>query len=142
MSGSIPGTLPSNLQDLRVYANKPSGDLPSFPSSVINLLLSFPRTPSDNNFTGTLGLANPTHLYIQNNFITDDIIQAPAESLLMYSCYLSNNPLLGNPNIDKLTVCEKWIISWTKIWTRTTSVLPSMVNLTDVVYKNVEYQPK
>ena len=59
----------------------------------------------ENHFTGSLRLNQPIQLYINDNWITDVVIQD--NSTLTSYCDLSNNPLLGNPNIAELTGCTK-----------------------------------
>ena len=84
-----------------------SGDLPSFPSTLRHLSLGYPGQPG-NHFTGTLRLNRPIELWINDNWITDVVIQdGSVLATSGYYCDLSNNPLLGNPNILGLTRCFK-----------------------------------
>ena len=104
ITGSIPSALPSGLSELFLYGNQMSSDLPS---TLQRLALGFPGDPG-NHFTGTLRLNRPIQLYINDNWITDVVIQ---DSSVLgtggWLCDLSNNPLLGNPNIAGLTICSK-----------------------------------
>ena len=102
LTGDIPSQFSSVLQYLTLYNNKLTGDLPIFPSTVVFLALGWPGAPG-NHFTGMLKLYQPNNLFINDNWITDVIIQDP--SLLGSNCDLSNNPLLGSPNIVNLTMC-------------------------------------
>ena len=105
--GNIPVTLPSGLINLYLFGNQMSGDLPSFPSAIRFLFLGYPGYPG-NRFTGTLRLNRPTGLGINDNWITDVLI---LDSSVLgtggFDCFLDNNPLLGNPNIDGLSYCYK-----------------------------------
>ena len=107
LSGSIPNALPSGLRKLDLSGNQMSGDLPSFPPTLQYLFLGWPGNPG-NHFTGSLILNQPIQLYINDNWITDVVIQ---DSSVLgtggYSCHLDNNPLLGNPNIAGLTKCTQ-----------------------------------
>ena len=82
-----------------------SGDLPSFPPTLQYLGLGLSGNPG-NHFTGTLRLNRPIELYIYDNWITDVVIQDSSQIDPNY-CELSNNPLLGNPNIAGLTTCTQ-----------------------------------
>ena len=103
--GSIPSTLPVGLVRLNIYGNKMSGNIPSFPPTLQYLWLGYPGE-SGNHFTGSLRLNQPLRLYINNNGITDVILQDSSQIDSRY-CDLSNNPLLGNPNIAALTMCAQ-----------------------------------
>ena len=103
ITGSIPSSLPSGLVELSVRGNQMSGDLPSFPSTLQYLALGYPGSPQ-NHFTGSLRLNRPFELYINFNWITDVVVQ---DSSGLSICNLSNNPLLGNPNIVGLTMCTQ-----------------------------------
>ena len=105
LKGPIPSSLPVKLLELDLDRNEMSGDLPLFPSTLQRLYLG----PTGNKFSGTLRLNRPIELYIRNNWITDVFIQD--SSVLgtgVSDCDLSNNPLLGNPNIAGLTMCTKY----------------------------------
>ena len=107
ITGSIPNALPSGLHVLDLSGNQMSGDLPPFPSTLQYLYLGYPGDPG-NRFTGSLRLNRPIGLYINDNWITDVFIQdSSVLATSGYSCDLSNNPLLGNPNIAVLSVCIK-----------------------------------
>ena len=107
LSGSITSSLPIGLRELYLYGNQMSGDLPSFPSTLQYFGLGYPGYPG-NHFTGSLRLNQPLWLHINDNWITDVVIQ---DSSVLgtggYYCDLSNNPLLGNLNIAGLTRCFK-----------------------------------
>ena len=105
--GNIPSNLPDGLLRLALYNNRMSGDLLLFPSTLQYLWLGWPGYPG-NHFTGSLRLNKTNGLRINDNWITDVVIQ---DSNLLgtggFGCDLSNNPLLGNPNINGLTACTK-----------------------------------
>ena len=82
-----------------------SGDIPAFPSTLEYLQLGYPGFPG-NHFTGSVRLNAPVFLFINENWITDVVIQDKS-GLPTNNCDLSNNPLLGNPNIAWLIVCTK-----------------------------------
>ena len=103
LSGSIPAILPNGLTDLYLRGNNMSGDLPIFPSSLQKLELGYPGYPG-NHFTGSLTLNRPLQVYINDNWITDIVI---LDSSALTICDLSNSPLLGNSNINGLTMCTK-----------------------------------
>ena len=107
ITGSIPNALPSGLLHLWIYGNQMSGDLPFFPSTLQYLYLGYPGYPG-NHFTGSLKIYQPIQLNIIDNWITDVVINN--SSVLAtggFLCDLSNNPLLGNPNIAGLLMCTK-----------------------------------
>ena len=103
LTGSIPSTWPNTLQALYLYSNYLSGDISSLPSTLVDLCLGYPGDSIYNQFTGSLVLNQPQHLYIYNNLITDVIVYNA--SLLTGNCDLSYNPLLGDPHISNLTMC-------------------------------------
>ena len=103
LTGSIPNALPSGLTILHLDGNQMSGNLPSLPSTIRELVLGWPGVLG-NRFTGTLRLNRPTYLWIIYNLITDVVIQDISG---LVTCELSENPLLGNPNIAGLTMCTK-----------------------------------
>ena len=103
LTGSIPSQLPVVMTNLWLDGNKMSGDLPSFPSALQLLYLGYSGSYG-NHFTGSLRLNRPVQLYINSNWITDVVVQ---DSSGLTSCDLSNNPLLGNPNIVGLSICTK-----------------------------------
>ena len=104
MTGTIPDLWPSGLIALYLSNNHFIGDVPTFPLSLQILVLGYPGYPG-NHFSGVVRINAPTQLYINDNWITDIIIQD--RSGLTNNCDLSNNPLLGNPNIDFLNTCTK-----------------------------------
>ena len=107
ITGSIPTVLPNNLVTLWLFGNQMSGDLPSFPSTLQNLALGAPGYPG-NQFTGSLRLNRAIYLRINDNWITDVVIQdSSGLGTSGNLCDLSNNPLLGNSNIAGLTTCTK-----------------------------------
>ena len=107
LTGVIPSSLPLGLHLLWVFGNQLSGDLPEFPSILQDLGLGYPGQPG-NHFTGTLRLNRPAALYINDNWITDVIIQdTSALGMGANVCDLSNNPLLGNSFITGLSECYK-----------------------------------
>ena len=107
ITGCIPSSLPSGLVLLYLYCNQMSGNLPSFPSTLQYLYLGYSGAPG-NHFTGSVRLNFPLDLYINDNWITDVVIQDSSVLATGGSnCDLSNNPLLGNSNIAGLTLCTK-----------------------------------
>ena len=104
MSGSIPATLPTTLNTLTAEQNLFTGDLSTFPAALQNIYLGYAGRPGT-HFTGTLRLTTPIEIFINDNWITDIIIQDTSQ--LTSNCDLSNNPLLGNLNIAVLTMCTK-----------------------------------
>ena len=105
IKGNIPSLLPSGLVHLNINSNQMSGDLPSFPSNLQYFYLGYSGYPG-NHFTGSLRLNQPIGLRINDNWITDVVIQDSSQIYPIW-CDLSNNPLLGNPNIAGLTMCTK-----------------------------------
>ena len=105
LTGSIPSTLPTGLTSLDLYGNRLSGDIPQLPSTLRNLYLGWPGKPG-NQLTGAVSVNRPIHFVINDNWITDVIIQDVSQISSSY-CHLDNNPLLGNINIAQLTMCTK-----------------------------------
>ena len=105
ISGSISNTWPGGLQYLHLESNAFTGVFPALPSTLVDLRLGYPGDLTYNQFRGTLVLNQPTHLYINNNMIADLVVYDP--SLLTGNCDLSNNPLLGNPHLNNLTMCTE-----------------------------------
>jgi len=99
LTGSIPNSWPIGLNYLILNDNQLTGDISSIPSSIVGLYLGYTDTYSFNHFTGTLKLDGPQSLFINNNWITDVIVKDASQ--LSY-CDISNNPLLGNPDIENL----------------------------------------
>ena len=104
-TGSIPLILPSGLIKLWVCINKFTGDVPTFPDSLQYLYLGYPGLPGT-HFTGSVKLNRPKELFLNDNWISDLSIQN-STALLPGNCDISNNALLGNPNIASLTMCVK-----------------------------------
>ena len=102
LTGAIP-SLPNGLVNLYLYSNRLSGDLPIFPPTIRLLRLGYPGKPG-NQFSGSLKLNSPVELHINDNWIADIFIQ---DTRQLSACDLSNNPLLGNPNLVNLTMCTK-----------------------------------
>ena len=108
--GNIPSLLPSGLTYLSLYRNQLTGDLPYFPSTIqylalgVPAILGVPASTYDNHFSGTLALYAPVMLYINDNWISDIIIQ---DSSGLSVCDFSNTPLLNNPNIVGLSICSQ-----------------------------------
>ena len=96
--GQIPDTWPINLNIIDVDNNELYGDISTLPRTMKYVYLGWPDAPG-NHFTGSLVLNQPFNLYINDNWITDVQVIDPTELL---GCDLSNNPLLGNPNIISL----------------------------------------
>ena len=105
ITGNIPTTLPSGLLFFHVPANQMTGDVPILPNSITDLALGYPGSPG-NHFTGTVRLNSPIKVWINDNWITDIIIQDTSQ-IQSLSCDLSNNPLLGSSRIASLTMCTK-----------------------------------
>eukprot|EP00835_Amoeboradix_gromovi_P003412 NODE_224_length_13912_cov_0.116604.p2 type:complete len:361 gc:universal NODE_224_length_13912_cov_0.116604:2247-3329(+) len=104
INGTIPDPLPPNLIELILNGNKMSGDVPRLPKSLISINLGFPKQNGiiKPHFTGVIELYRPIDVRINNNYITDIIIQDTSH---LKQCDLSQNPLLGNPNIALLKMC-------------------------------------
>ena len=105
LNGSIPTSLPPDLFVLRLYGNRLVGNVPTFPASLVDFYLGFSGYPG-NHFSGVIRLNVPSQLFINDNWITDVIIQDSSRLTSGY-CDLSRNPLFGNPNIAALTGCVK-----------------------------------
>ena len=103
LTGHIPMILPSSLVWLFTYENQLFGELQIFSLTLQFIHLGYPGT-NGNHFTGTLYLNKPFEFLINDNWITDVVIR---DMSLISRCDLSNNPLLGNPNIVNLTICTQ-----------------------------------
>ena len=134
LTGNIPSTLPSGLTYLELESNMFYGDLPAFPSTIKQMFLGWAGRPG-NHFTGTLQLDQPNEIRINDNWITDIIIQ---DSSQLYICDLTNNPLVGNSNVALLSICTKTrlynassmpntFIHSTTTWETTTSQITSTI---------------
>ena len=104
LTGKIPSRLPNGIQQLYVYSNRLTGDVPLFPNSLLYLYLGYAGFPG-NHFTGTVAINAPLELYITDNWITG-IFVADATQLTV-NCDLSNNALLGNSGLLNLNSCLK-----------------------------------
>ena len=103
LTGPIPSNLPSGLTLLKLEGNSLSGLIPNLPATLQIVRLGlFGQT--GNHFSGSLLLNKPSTLYIYDNWITDVIVNNNSS---LTACDLSNNPLLGNINLIKLTICSK-----------------------------------
>ena len=102
LTGSLPVTYPAGFYEMHVDGNSLSGDLPVFPSSLTTCYLGW--VGGGNLLTGTLVLNRPRIVGIITNWIADVII---ADTSLITSCDLSQNPLLGNLRLPALTMCTK-----------------------------------
>eukprot|EP00835_Amoeboradix_gromovi_P000807 NODE_30_length_32972_cov_0.541052.p10 type:complete len:361 gc:universal NODE_30_length_32972_cov_0.541052:26136-27218(+) len=107
-NGTLP-SLPPNIQIYAVSQNNLHGDVPYLPPSLADFYLGFfPyegwQYHTQNRFTGVVRLNAPIALNLIGNWITDVIIDDPSR-LEKGLCDLSNNPLLNNPNVAKLTNC-------------------------------------
>eukprot|EP00835_Amoeboradix_gromovi_P005501 NODE_522_length_7276_cov_0.315173.p3 type:complete len:365 gc:universal NODE_522_length_7276_cov_0.315173:2181-3275(+) len=105
LNGSLPSLIPPDLKVLEVEDNRLLGDVPSLPSTLYSLFLGSPGI-FGNQFSGSVVLESPISLFINNNLITDVVVQDPSH-LAQGKCDLSNNPLLNNSNIVGLSRCVK-----------------------------------
>ena len=101
--GSIPNPLPSSLTELYLFGNKMSGDIPPLPPGMTKFQIGYPGY-SGNHFTGSIIIDSPIFLTINDNWITDVIVQNTGSLVI---CDLSKNPLLNNPRISLLPMCTK-----------------------------------
>ena len=107
MTGGIP-QFPANMQGLWLNNNNFYGDISSLPASLTSLILGY--TAGDNmanskiQFTGSLTLNRPSAVRINLNYITNIRI---LDSSALTTCDLSQNPLLGNPNLANLGMCAQ-----------------------------------
>ena len=146
ITGNIPNSLPGGLTRLYVYGNQMSGDLTSFPSTLTRLGLGYPGSPG-NHFSGSLRLNRPVYLWINDNWITNVIIQ-DSSLIIPGSCDLSNNPLLGNSDINKLTMCtqnglynqsllpitQSTLSKLAKTTTRSTTLVTALIDVTNTEF--------
>ena len=102
ITGRLPSKLPDSLENLDIDGNKLVGDVPTFPNTLTTLWLG--SWAIGNRLTGTVRLNKPGIVYIVDNWITDIII---TDSSIITGCDLSNNPLLGNPQLVGLSMCTK-----------------------------------
>ena len=98
LNGSLP-LLPSTLQILSLQNNLFTGSIQIMPPNIryVNLC--------NNQLTGSLSINKPRQLYLQNNLFTN--LNVADLSFLVLGCDISNNPLLGNPNITSLSICAQ-----------------------------------
>ena len=102
--GPLPKSYPSSLFYMSVRGNSMGGDVPLFPDTLTEIRLGRNGSPG-NHFTGRLYITGPIeYLQINDNWITDVVILDTSQ---LGSCDLSNNPLLGNPNIANLGICTR-----------------------------------
>ena len=104
LTGSIPSRLPTGLVSFHLHDNKLSGNLPAFPASLNDLWLGWHLEQPGNYFSGTLRLKKPVQIEIYSNWISDIIVD-DTSAIDSYWCDLSLNPLLGNPNLARLSIC-------------------------------------
>ena len=97
LSGSLP-TLPNSLIELQVHKNQLTGSVPTLPSTLQHLYLGYPGI-AGNRLTGTAAMNSPKYLYINNNLITDIVVQSTSQ---LIACDVSDNPLAGNLNIPSI----------------------------------------
>ena len=103
-----PGPWPSGLTLLHLNGLLCTGSVGLFPSTLQYLYLGWSQdTPGTyNKFSGSLVLNTQSlvELRINYNLFTNIII---SDTSVLSGCDLSYNPLLGNPNIAKLTMCTQ-----------------------------------
>ena len=119
ITGYIPSSLPASLHQLCLEDNLMTGDVPSLPTSLQYLRLGWPGYPR-NRFTGSVILNKPIWIYLNHNGITNLIVN---DSSILTNCELSNNPLLGNPNVVALTMCTKTNLYSPSLLARTSSLI-------------------
>ena len=125
LTGGIPSPLPQTLQILSFADNKMSGKVPIFPDLIQSVYLGYPGY-TGNRFTGTLRIHQPVDLYINDNLISNVIID---DTSLLKGCDLSNNPLLGNATITGLPCVELGLYNYSK-----TSILALAITSTAKQY--------
>ena len=102
LTGTLPNNLPASLNELHLDDNHLSGNLPDFPAGISYLYLGWYTETIHNQFSGTLRLNRPKGFEINFNLITDIVV---TDRSLLAGCNLSDNPLLGNPNLANFAVC-------------------------------------
>ena len=102
LSGPFP-PFPSGLIYLYINGNRLTGPVPNVPNTIHEFYIGVPG--EGNYFTGSIALYRPKYVFITDNLITN--ITITDTSVLGTMCNLSNNPLLGNPNLAALTMCGK-----------------------------------
>ena len=99
ITGELPNIWPPNLEILDIDdGNSFIGDVPQFPDSLTVLWLTAAGL-TGNRLTGTIRLKKPTILYVFDTWITDIII---LDTTALSICVITNNPMLGNPNVNSL----------------------------------------
>eukprot|EP00835_Amoeboradix_gromovi_P007022 NODE_998_length_2393_cov_0.079773.p1 type:complete len:540 gc:universal NODE_998_length_2393_cov_0.079773:2143-524(-) len=102
INGTFP-KLPEVIWVIWAHGNRMTGDVPAFPKSLSYLGLGYPQAPG-NLFTGVLNLYRPAMFYLNNNWITNVIIQYVDD---ITDCDISYNPLLEHANEPALAYCAK-----------------------------------
>ena len=102
-TGSIPNPLPTGLQTLELQLNALSGNIPRLPNTIQCLKLGWPGSNS-NHLSGSLILHKPVKFSLTNLWITNIVI---IDKSMLTECDISNNPLLGNPNLVNLNQCSQ-----------------------------------
>eukprot|EP00835_Amoeboradix_gromovi_P005857 NODE_600_length_6246_cov_0.137628.p1 type:complete len:559 gc:universal NODE_600_length_6246_cov_0.137628:3323-4999(+) len=97
LTGNLNDMTGTGILEFHAYSNFFTGDVPLFPDTLKAISLGMPGY-SGNRFTGTLKLRRPSVVLINNNWITDVIID-DTTLLSQTTCDLSNNPLLKNDNV-------------------------------------------
>ena len=105
LAGPLP-SLPTGICSFYVNDNFFIGDVPYLPDALTELSLGHSSAANTNHFTGSVFLYQPKVLYINNNWITDIVVQDASE---LTECDISNNPLSGNLHLTNLgaTVCTR-----------------------------------
>ena len=106
LTGLVPSEIRRTFVHLRLNENLGLyGDVTNITNAELNeLWLTTPGLESGTKFTGKLVLNRPSVVFIRGNSITDLVVLDTSN--LVY-CDISDNPLLGNPNIANLTMCTK-----------------------------------
>ena len=102
ISSTLPYYFPKNLTTLKVYKNSMYGSVLSIPKYVKNVYLGYPGL-SGNSFYGTIRLAKPVNLFINNNDISGISID---DTSALVGCDISYNPL-AETNATSLTMCTQ-----------------------------------
>ena len=105
----ITGTIskfPVSIEAIGLHDNLMHGNIPPIPSTIVSIGLGWPGI-SGNHFSGKVVLNRPYIVYLSDNWITDIVILDTSQLGNSGNCDISTNPLLGNPNIAGLTMCDK-----------------------------------
>ena len=94
LTGTVPA-LPANLLELGLAGNRLYGDIPEMPTTLHYVYLG-----PGNGLSGSLRLFRPIEIFLPDNYFTDVVVQDT--SILIGTCDISGNPLLGNVNINNL----------------------------------------